>query len=58
VDPEDVVTALVAMGRRSEALRMLHEHQRLLFLGALAIDPRMDPVRGDKRFKQYTQGPG
>lgn len=58
VDPEDVVTALVAMGRKNEALRMLQQHRRLLFPGALAIDPRMDPVRGDRRFRPYTQGPG
>jgi hypothetical protein len=25
--------------------------------GMLAIDPRMDPVRGDSRFRQFTQGP-
>ena len=58
VDPEDIVTALVAMGRRSEALRMLQEHRRALVRGALAIDPRMDPVRGDARFRPYMQAPG
>ena len=57
VDPEDMVTALVAMGRRAEALKMLQDRRRLLFPGALAIDPRMDPVRKDKRFAAFTQSP-
>ncbi len=58
VDPEDLVTALVAMGRRTEALKMLEDHKRALFPGALAIDPRMDPVRDDKRFRLFIKGPG
>lgn len=58
VDPEDVLTALVAMGRRAEALKMLEEHKRLLDPGVLAIDPRMDPVRDDKRFRAFIKGPG
>lgn len=57
VDPEDVITALVAMGKRNEALGMLKRAQRSIFTGMLAIDPRMDPVRGDARFRQFTQGP-
>lgn len=57
VDPEDVVTALVAMGRRSDALAMIRRAHRSIFTGMLAIDPRMDPVRGDARFRQFTQGP-
>jgi DNA-binding winged helix-turn-helix (wHTH) protein/tetratricopeptide (TPR) repeat protein len=57
VDPEDVVTALVAMGRRNEALQMLRRAHRSNFSGVLAIDPRMDPVRHDARFRQFTQGP-
>jgi tetratricopeptide (TPR) repeat protein len=56
VDPEDVITALVAMGRRNEALEMLRRARRPLF-GVLAIDPRMDPVRDDSRFRPFTQGP-
>jgi len=57
VDPEDVITALVAMGRRTEALRMLTRARRTELGGLLAIDPRMDPVRTDARFRQFTQGP-
>ncbi len=57
VDPEDVITALVAMGKRSEALQILRRAQRSLLTGMLAIDPRMDPVRDDARFRQFTQGP-
>lgn len=58
VDPEDVVTALVAMGRRTEALHVLKHDSNQLVRGALAIDPRMDPVRGDARFQPYMQSPG
>ncbi len=57
VDPEDVITALVAMGKRNEALDMLKRAHRSIFTGMLAIDPRMDPVRDDARFRQFTQGP-
>lgn len=57
VDPEDVITALVAMGRRSEALQMIMRAQRSQLGGMLAIDPRMDPVRRDSRFRPFTQGP-
>lgn len=57
VDPEDVITALVAMGRRNDALDMLKRAQRSKLSGILAIDPRMDPVRGDARFRPFTQGP-
>jgi DNA-binding winged helix-turn-helix (wHTH) protein/tetratricopeptide (TPR) repeat protein len=57
VDPEDVITALVAMGRRTDALQMLARAGRSEYGGMLAIDPRMDPVRSDWRFRQFTQGP-
>ncbi|HEY9179642.1 MAG TPA: winged helix-turn-helix domain-containing protein [Candidatus Baltobacteraceae bacterium] len=57
VDPEDVITALVAMGRRNEALHMLQRARHWQLGGILAIDPRMDPVRGDSRFRPFTQGP-
>lgn len=57
VDPEDVITALVAMGRRSDALHMLMRAQRSQLGGMIAIDPRMDPVRADARFRPFTQGP-
>jgi tetratricopeptide (TPR) repeat protein len=55
VDPEDIVTALVAMGRRNEALEMLRDEK--YNSAVLAIDPRMDPVRDDKRFRQFVQAP-
>jgi hypothetical protein len=45
------------MGRRNDALHMLERAQRSEFGGMLAIDPRMDPVRGDVRFRPFTQGP-
>jgi DNA-binding winged helix-turn-helix (wHTH) protein/Tfp pilus assembly protein PilF len=57
VDPEDVVTALVALGRRNDALRLLQRANHLELGGVLAIDPRMDPVRKDARFRPFTQGP-
>jgi DNA-binding winged helix-turn-helix (wHTH) protein/Tfp pilus assembly protein PilF len=56
VDPEDVITALVAMGRRDQALKILRRAHRPP-AGVLAIDPRMDPVRDDARFRRFTQGP-
>jgi DNA-binding winged helix-turn-helix (wHTH) protein/tetratricopeptide (TPR) repeat protein len=58
IDPEDMVTALVAMGRRTEALRILHNPKDVPFPAVIAIDPRMDIVRGDRRFKPYIQSPG
>lgn len=57
VDPEDVITALVAMGRRNAALQMIMRAQKSQLGGMLAIDPRMDPVRADARFRPFTQGP-
>ena len=57
VDPEDVVTALVAMGRRADALQILRDAKVWNYRAMLAIDPRMDPVRHDARFRPYVQGP-
>ncbi len=58
VDPEDVVMAFIAMGERNEALRLLQEGGHKDFdRPMIAIDPRMDPVRGDARFRAWTQGP-
>lgn len=57
VDPQDLVMALVALGHRSEALAMLQRTARKEGRALLALDPRLDPVRGDARFKDYTQGP-
>ncbi len=56
--PENVVLALLAMGRKNDALHMLRSAKMYETSPLLAIDPRMDPVRGDARFRQYTQGPG
>lgn len=57
VDPADVAMALVAMGRKSDALRMLGRHDPGWADGVLALDPRLDPVRGDRRFSRYTRNP-
>ncbi len=58
VDPEDVVMAFIAMGERNEALRLLQDGGHKDFdRPMIAIDPRMDPVRGDARFRAWTQGP-
>jgi len=56
-DPEDVVMALVALGKRDDALRILQRESRKSMDATLAMDPRMDPVRKDARFRQWTQGP-
>jgi hypothetical protein len=45
------------MGRRADALRILHDAKRNVYRAMLAIDPRMDPVRHDSRFRPYVQGP-
>lgn len=57
VDPGDMVPALIAMGRRSDALRILREPKLDDYRAFLAIDPRMDPVRHDARFRDLVQGP-
>lgn len=57
VDPDDLATALIALGRRDDALRILRDANRDKYNAMLAIDPRMDPVRHDARFRQYIQGP-
>jgi len=54
-DPEDVAIAMVAMGRRADALRMLHESERKRIDPMLALDPRMDAVRTDPRFRAYMR---
>lgn len=58
VDPDDVVTALVALGRRSEALDLLRDRSLQADVAVLAMDPRMDPVRADRRFQAYMKTPG
>lgn len=57
VDPDNLATALIALGRRDEALHLLHDANRDKYNAMLAIDPRMDPVRHDARFRPYIQGP-
>jgi len=58
VDPGDVVVAFIAMGRKEDALHMLQRAGRGEFnTKMLALDPRMDPVRHDPRFRNWTQGP-
>ena len=57
VDPDDLATALIALGRRDDALRILREANRDKYNAMLAIDPRMDPVRHDARFRPYIQNP-
>lgn len=58
-DPEDVVAALIAMGQRNDALRLLqvatkgHRAERAL----IALDPRLDPIRDDRRFRAWVRGP-
>lgn len=55
---DNVVPALVAMGRKDDALRLLRSERTAKLYIELAVDPRMDVVRNDPRFRQYTQGPG
>jgi DNA-binding winged helix-turn-helix (wHTH) protein/tetratricopeptide (TPR) repeat protein len=56
VDPVDMVPSLIAMGRRVDALRILRE-AKIQYRAMIAIDPRMDPVRHDSRFREYVQSP-
>lgn len=55
---DNVVPALVAMGRKEDALHVLRTVKSDKLYTELAADPRMDVVRNDPRFRQYTQGPG
>jgi DNA-binding winged helix-turn-helix (wHTH) protein/tetratricopeptide (TPR) repeat protein len=57
VDPGDMVPALIALGRRNDALRILREAKMADYRAFIAIDPRMDPVRNDARFRDLVQGP-
>ena len=57
VDPQDVAVAFIAMGQRDEALRLLRADRGKFNAKLLALDPRMDPVRDDVRFRNWTQGP-
>lgn len=57
VDIYNMAVALVAMGRKDEAFRIMHG-TKLEPSAILAIDPRMDALRSDPRFRQFTQSPG
>jgi DNA-binding winged helix-turn-helix (wHTH) protein/Tfp pilus assembly protein PilF len=55
-EPGDLVLALIALNRRSDALAALRRSTyKTAFKGSvgLALDPRLDPVRGDSRFRKY-----
>lgn len=56
---EDVAMAFIAMGRRGDALHFMRgvKHVGYVARTFLAIDPRMDPVRADARFRAWTQQP-
>ncbi len=55
---DNYVAALIALGRKDEALALLARLRLGEPAALLAIDPRMDAVRGDARFRRYTQSPG
>ncbi|MGZ3497897.1 MAG: winged helix-turn-helix domain-containing protein [Vulcanimicrobiaceae bacterium] len=58
-DPSDVVMAFIAMGQRDEALHLLQNESRRYRddKALIALDPRMDPVRSDMRFRAFTEEP-
>lgn len=55
-DSGDLVAALIALHRRSDALAALRQAKVKGAVG-LALDPRLDPVRGDRRFRKYLKLP-
>jgi len=57
VDSDNIAVALVAMGRKNDAFRIL-QVMKSEPSALLAIDPRMDGLRDDPRFRQFTQSPG
>ncbi len=54
-DSGDVALALIALNRRGDALAMLKSAGPNA--GRMAVDPRFDAVRGDRRFKKYLKLP-
>lgn len=57
---DDLAYAFIAVGQRDVALHWLergHSNHSSSMSALLALDPRMDPVRGDSRFRVFTQGP-
>lgn len=55
---DNYVWALVALGRKGEALDLMHRGKFDEPAALLAIDPRMDALRSDQRFRRYTRSPG
>ncbi len=57
--PVDIVLALIALNRRSDALaRLKRSGYKAAFKGGSGfLDPRLDPVRGDSRFRKYLAAP-
>ncbi|MDQ2992369.1 MAG: winged helix-turn-helix domain-containing protein [Candidatus Eremiobacteraeota bacterium] len=54
--PADIATAFAAIGERSSAfswLRRLHGYPRAM----IALDPRLDVIRQDARFRDFVQSP-
>ncbi len=54
--PADIATAFAAIGERTSAfswLHRLHGYPRAM----IALDPRLDVIRGDARFRDFLQGP-
>jgi DNA-binding winged helix-turn-helix (wHTH) protein/tetratricopeptide (TPR) repeat protein len=58
VSEDNMVAALLALGQKSDALRVLARSKSGEPTGLLAIDPRLDAMRNDERFRRYTQSPG
>lgn len=59
-EPGDLVVAMIALNRRSDALATLKKSTyKTAFKGSVgfALDPRLDPVRSDRRFKKYLKLP-
>lgn len=58
VSVDNMAAALLALGRKSEALALLRAPGNDEPAALIAIDPRMDALRGDEAFRRYTQRPG
>jgi tetratricopeptide (TPR) repeat protein len=57
VAPSDVAIALAAMGDRQAALTWFHRMKKEDERSLVALDPRLDLVRDDARFRDFTQAP-
>lgn len=55
---DNVVAALAAMGRLNDAMTMLRRTKAAEPGALLAIDPRMEALHADARFRELTQSPG